>query len=50
VGKAPEVIMNDERFESIPKIIETPKKKNGIEYDSINLDKLRTMIKKIASQ
>lgn len=43
-------IMNDERFESIPKIIETPKKKNGIEYDPINLDKLRAMINKGASQ
>jgi deoxyribonuclease-4 len=36
-----EYIMNDERFKGIPKIIETPKKSDGREMDSVNLETLR---------
>jgi deoxyribonuclease-4 len=36
-----EYIMKDERFEKIPKIIETPKKEGPKEMDRVNLDTLR---------
>jgi deoxyribonuclease-4 len=36
-------IINDTRLEEIPKIIETPKKKNGEDADSINLALLRRL-------
>jgi len=39
-------IMNDPRLEEIPKIIETPKHKNGVEQDPVNLAKLRSMVKR----
>jgi len=42
--KAFEIIMNDDRFAGIPKIIETPKGKKGDKQDTINLEKLRSLI------
>jgi deoxyribonuclease-4 len=36
-------IMNDDRLASIPKIIETPKKHNGQDWDKNNLDRLRNI-------
>ncbi|MBC8443818.1 MAG: deoxyribonuclease IV [Deltaproteobacteria bacterium] len=38
-------LMNDNRFARIPKIIETPKTNDGKDYDFINLDLLRSLIK-----
>ena len=38
-------IMNDERLQHIPKIIETPKKVEGIDWDRKNLDLLRSFCK-----
>ena len=37
-------IMNDLRLNNIPKIIETPKGNGEIDYDRINLDRLRDMV------
>ena len=37
-------LMNDPRFFNIPKIIETQKDTNGIDWDQINLDKLRGLM------
>jgi deoxyribonuclease-4 len=37
-------IMNDDRLLKIPKIIETPKKKSGEDWDKHNLDRLRSLI------
>jgi deoxyribonuclease-4 len=37
-------IMNDARLKSVPKIIETPKKKGRIDYDRVNLKRLRSLI------
>jgi deoxyribonuclease-4 len=42
--KAFELLMNDRRFIDIPKIIETPKQKDGKDYDQINLDRLRSFV------
>jgi deoxyribonuclease-4 len=42
--KAFELIMNDNRFRNIPKIIETPKGKEGNKMDRINLDTLAGLI------
>jgi deoxyribonuclease-4 len=39
-----EFIMNDPRFMSIPKIIETPKQQDGKDYDHINLATLRGLV------
>lgn len=39
--KAFELFMNDRRFFDIPKIIETPKEKEGKDYDRANLNRLR---------
>jgi len=39
-----ELIMNDPRFRDIPKIIETPKKQDGKDYDRINLTTLRGLV------
>lgn len=36
-------IMQDPRFEGIPKIIETPKKEGDTDWDRINLDRLRSL-------
>ena len=36
--------MNDPRLKAIPKIIETPKKKGPINYDRINLNRLRSLV------
>lgn len=38
-------LMNDDRFARIPKIIETPKTEDGKDYDQINLNLLRSLIK-----
>ncbi len=40
------LLMNDDRFEKIPKILETPKKKDGDDYDMINLATLRGLVGK----
>ncbi len=42
--KAFESFMNDKRFSHIPKIIETPKQKDGKDADPINLNRLRLLI------
>jgi len=42
--KAFKLLMNDVRFQDVPKIIETPKTKNGRDYDEINLNRLRSLI------
>ncbi|MEZ4567140.1 MAG: deoxyribonuclease IV [Desulfobacterales bacterium] len=39
-------IMNDRRLKHIPKILETPKKKNGRDGDAINLKLLKKMVSK----
>ncbi|MCP4578964.1 MAG: deoxyribonuclease IV [Deltaproteobacteria bacterium] len=39
------LIMNDERLAHIPKILETPKKEGGIDWDRRNLDCLTAMLK-----
>ena len=35
------IFLRDERFKTIPKVIETPKKLDGKEMDRVNLDILR---------
>ena len=42
--KAFELLMNDRRFIDIPKIIETPKQKDGKNYDQINLNRLKSFV------
>lgn len=42
--KAFALIMNDPRLQNIPKIIETPKKRDGRDYDRINLNTLRKLL------
>jgi deoxyribonuclease-4 len=42
--KAFELLMNDMRFEKIPKIIETPKQKDGSDTDKMNLNRLRSLV------
>jgi len=42
--KAFELLMNDTRFIDIPKIIETPKQKDGKDYDNVNLNRLRSFV------
>jgi len=42
--KAFEFFMNDQRLCHIPKIIETPKGKDGKDWDSVNLGKLRALV------
>lgn len=42
--KAFELLMNDRRFIDIPKIIETPKQKDGKDCDQINLNRLRSFV------
>ena len=42
--KAFKLLMNDDRFHRIPKIIETPHEKGGKDYDRINLDRLRKLV------
>lgn len=37
-------IMNDPRLKSLPKILETPKEKNGIEMDPVNLKRLLSLL------
>jgi endonuclease IV len=36
--------MNDPRLKTVPKILETPKKKSPIDYDHINLNLLRSLV------
>jgi deoxyribonuclease IV len=38
------LLMNDKRFKDVPKIIETPKHKDGFDADQMNLNRLRTLI------
>ena len=38
------LLMNDEQFKDVPKIIETPKHKDGFDADKMNLNRLRTLI------
>jgi deoxyribonuclease-4 len=38
------LVMNDRRFRDVPKIIETPKYKDGRDADKMNLNRLRTLI------
>ena len=42
--KAFELLMNDMRFWDVPKIIETPKQKDGPDRDRINLNRLRSLV------
>jgi deoxyribonuclease-4 len=37
------LVMTDERLTRVPKILETPKLKNGKEYDRVNLNRLRRL-------
>jgi deoxyribonuclease-4 len=37
-------IMNDQRLEAVPKLLETPKKKGLIDYDRMNLNRLRSLV------
>jgi len=39
-----ELLMNDMRFWDVPKIIETPKQKDGQDMDKMNLNRLRSLI------
>lgn len=46
VGKtAFQLIMNDARLQKIPKVIETPKEKGKIDWDAVNLERLRRLVK-----
>jgi len=38
------LLMNDKRLKDVPKIIETPKHKDGFDADKMNLNRLRTLI------
>ncbi len=40
------LFMNDERWRKIPKIVETPKKGNGLELDRINIETLKSLVGK----
>ena len=42
--KAFEYIMRDERLKRVPKILETPKDKDGKPYDTVNLNRLRELV------
>jgi deoxyribonuclease-4 len=42
--KAFELLMNDMRFWDVPKIIETPKQKDGPDTDKMNLNRLRSLV------
>jgi deoxyribonuclease-4 len=44
--KAFELLMNDMRFWNVPKIIETPKQKDGPDTDEMNLNRLRKLVVK----
>ena len=37
-------IMNDPRLKTVPKILETPKKKGLIDYDLVNLKRMRSLV------
>jgi deoxyribonuclease-4 len=39
------LIMNDPRLKAIPKILETPKQKGPVDYDRLNLERLRGLIR-----
>lgn len=38
------LIMNDPRFKAVPKMLETPKPEGLIDYDHINLERLRALV------
>ncbi len=38
------LVMNDPRFKQVPKILETPKAKGPIDYDKMNLGRLRALV------
>lgn len=38
------LIVNDPRLKGLPKILETPKKKGPVDYDRMNLNRLRSLI------
>ena len=38
-------IMNDPRLKALPKILETPKGKGPVDYDRLNLERLRALVK-----
>lgn len=40
-----ELFMNDPRFRDVPKIIETPKHKGDTDYDRVNLNRLRSLVR-----
>ncbi len=42
--KAFELLINDMRFWDVPKIIETPKQKDGPDTDKMNLNRLRSLV------
>jgi deoxyribonuclease-4 len=37
-------IMNDRRLKTVPKILETPKGKGAVDYDRMNLNRLRSLV------
>lgn len=37
-------IMNDQHLKAVPKILETPKEKEAVDYDRINLERLRAFV------
>jgi deoxyribonuclease-4 len=38
------LLMNDQRFAAVPKVLETPKEENGEDMDAVNLQLLRGMV------
>jgi len=38
------LIMNDPRLKTVPKILETPKEKGPVDYDRLNLERLRSLM------
>jgi deoxyribonuclease-4 len=38
------LIMRDFRLKAIPKILETPKDKDPVDYDRLNLERLRSLV------
>ena len=38
------LIMNDAKLEAVPKLLETPKKKGPVDYDRLNLNRLRSLV------
>ncbi len=44
-SEAFQCIMNDNRLQKVPKVIETPKEKGKTDWDAVNLERLRAMVK-----